>query len=60
MYKKYKDFLDALVCEEGIDETRFREELFDENNWFLRNKDEIRGICVPAIYEDGDISIRYR
>ncbi len=59
-YVKYKDFLDALVCEEGMDETKFAEELLDENNWFVKSKDGVKGICVPAIYEDGDISIRYR
>ena len=59
-YTRYKEFLDALVCEDGMNEIQFEEELFDESNWFVKSKDGIKGICIPAIYEDGDTSIRYR
>ncbi len=59
-YDKYKEFFDALVCEDGMDEAKFHEELFDENNWFVKSDGGIKGICVPAIYEEGDASIRYR
>ncbi len=60
-YFKYKDFLDAIVSEDGPDVTKFTKELLDENNWFIKNKDGLKGIWIPAIYyDDGDVSIRYR
>ena len=59
-YYKYKNFFDALVCEEGMDETQFDRDLLDENNWFVKADEGIIGIWMPAIYEDGDVSIRYR
>jgi hypothetical protein len=58
-YFKYKDFLDALVCEEGMDETKFSPELFDENNWSIKIEKDVHEIYPPAIYADGSISIRY-
>ncbi len=59
-YFKYKKFFDAVVCEDGMDETQFDKELLDENNWFIMDKDGPKGICIPAIYDEGDISIRFR
>ncbi len=59
-YLKYKDFLDAVVCEDGMDETQFDKALLDEKNWFIVDRDELKEIWIPAIYADGDISIRYR
>jgi hypothetical protein len=60
-YFKYKDFLDAIVSEDGPDVTQFNTELLDENNWFVRSKDGLKGIWIPAIYsDDEEISIRYR
>jgi hypothetical protein len=60
MYFKYKDFFDAVVCEDGMDETQFDKELLDESNWFIMGEDGLKGIWIPAIYDDGDVSIRYR
>ena len=60
-YFKYKNFLDAIVSEEGMDEKQYNQELFDENNWFVKSKDGLKGIWIPAIYyNDGEVSIRYR
>ena len=59
-YYKYFDFFEALVCEDGMDESRFDQELFNENNWFVADENGLHGIWFPAIYTDGDISIRYR
>lgn len=60
LFNKYKKFFNAVVCETGMDETQFDKELFDENNWYIKREEELKGIWIPAIYEDGDISIRYR
>jgi len=60
-YSKYQDFFDAIVSEDGFDVTTFNEELLDENNWFIKSKDGLKGIWIPAIYYDErEISIRYR
>lgn len=59
-YYEYKEFFEAMVCEDGMDETKFDNELFDENNWFLKSEKGLQGISIPAIYSDGDISFRYR
>ena len=60
-YFKYKDFLDAIVSEDGPDVTKFSKELLDESNWFVKSKDGVKGIWIPAIYsDDEEISIRYR
>jgi len=60
-YFKYEDFLKAIVCEDKPDVTKFNKELLDENNWFIKTDDELKGIWIPAVYyDDGEISIRYR
>lgn len=59
-YYKYKDFLNAMVSEDGMDEGKYDAELFNENNWFASDNNDLKGIWVPAVYEDGDVSIRYR
>lgn len=60
-YYKYSDFLDAIVNEDGMDETKYNKELHDENNWFIKNKDGLKGIWIPAIYsKDKEASVRYR
>ncbi len=47
-YDKYRSFLDALVCEQGMDESQFSVELFDENNWFVQNAMIFLGYgCLP-------------
>ena len=60
-YLKYKSFLDTVASEDGPDVTRFSKELLDENNWFVKSNDGLKGIWIPAIYyDDSEISIRYR
>lgn len=60
LHNKYKKFLDAVISEDGMDEIQFDKELLDENNWYIKSEEGLKGIWIPAIYEDGDISIRYR
>ncbi len=59
-FQAYKEFFKAIVCEEGFDETKFDCEFLDDENWRINNNGDIVGIYIPAIYEDGDISFRYR
>ena len=59
-FYRYADFFKAIVCEDGFDETQFDAELLKERNWNVKDDGTLRGICIPAIYEDGDISFRYR
>ncbi|MDE7204425.1 MAG: hypothetical protein K2O91_21575 [Lachnospiraceae bacterium] len=53
-------FFKAIVCEDGFDETQFDRELMKDNNWNVKDNGNMIGIYIPAIYEDGDISFRYR
>ena len=58
-YYKYKDFFDAMVCEdEEIDENLFDSRLFKDSNWLIKIKEEFQAIFIPAIYEDGYVSVR--
>lgn len=59
-FKNYIDFFKAIVCECGFDETEFDNELMKDDNWYIRDNGNKIGISIPAIYEDGDISFRYR
>ena len=59
-YEKLKDFLNAIVSDDGFDEDKFDKELLIEENWSLNDNGEIIGIDIPAIYEDGMIGILYR
>lgn len=62
-YERYKDFFEFIVSEDSIDgdEQKFDEELFEENNWNLKNGSEIISIGIPAIYDkDNEISFRHR
>jgi hypothetical protein len=61
-FEKYNTFFQILVSENSNDNDlkRFDEELFNENNWHLKNEGEIVGIDIPAIYEDNEIGFRYR
>ncbi|NMC57559.1 MAG: hypothetical protein GYA50_10090 [Eubacteriaceae bacterium] len=60
-YYKYKQFLDAVVCESGFNENEFDKELLNEHNWFIKTEKSLEKIWVPAIYyEDGDVSLKYR
>lgn len=57
---EFKSFFDALVCEDGFDESQFDEDLLDENNWYVCENGKIIGISYPAIYDDSEIGFRYR
>ena len=35
-------------------------DILDDNNWYVTDNGKKIGICIPAIYDDGDISFRYR
>ena len=48
------------VNEDSFDESKFDSELLDDNNWSVNDNGKIVGIYIPAIYEDGEISFRYR
>lgn len=56
----YRDFFNALVCEDGFDETRFDEDLLNEDHWFVSEDGTLKGISCPAVYENGEIYFRYR
>ena len=57
---EFKDFLDALVCEDGFDEARFDEDLLKEDHWFVSENGSSKGISCPAVYENYEIAFRYR
>lgn len=59
-FKNYSEFFKGIVCEDGFDESKFDSELLDDNNWSVNDNGKGAGIYIPAIYEDGDISFRYR
>lgn len=59
-FKGYSEFFKGIVCEDGFDESKFDSELLDDNNWSVNDNGKGAGIYIPAIYEDGDISFRYR
>lgn len=56
----YVDLFKAIICEDRFDETQFDGELMKDNNWNVNDNGNIKGIYIPAIYDDGDISFRYR
>ena len=58
--QNYIDFFSAIVCEEGFDETKFDSMLLEDKNWSIRIEGKLKGIFLPAIYENGDIAFRYR
>ena len=57
---EFKDFFDALVCEDGFDEARFKEDLLKEDHWFVSENGSFKGISCPAVYENHKITFRYR
>ena len=59
-YKNYTDFFEALVNEDGFDETKFDPALLDDKNWYVKDDGRRMDLCIPAIYEDLEISFRYR
>lgn len=59
-FKNYSEFFLGIVCEDGFDESKFDSELLDDDNWSVNDNGKVVGIYIPAIYEDGDISFRYR
>lgn len=56
----YRDFFAALVCEDGFDESRFDEDLLNEDYWFVAENGTFKGISCPAVYENREIQFRYR
>lgn len=59
-FKNYSEFFKGIVNEDSFDESKFDSELLDDNNWSVNDNGKIVGIYIPAIYEDGEISFRYR
>ena len=56
---EYKSFFEALVCEDGFDESRFDGALLNEENWFVCENGNSKGISCPAVY-NSQIEFRYR
>lgn len=59
-FRYYADFFNELVYEDGFDESKIEFDLFNDDNWYVNENGIKVGIYIPAIYEDGDISFRYR
>lgn len=59
-FEKYEGLFKDLVCEDGFDESKYEIDILDDNNWYVTDNGKKIGICIPAIYDDGDISFRYR
>lgn len=57
---RMQGFFEALVCEDGFDEAMFDEDLLNEENWFVRENGNSKGISCPAIYDNCQIGFRYR
>ncbi|WP_028403031.1 hypothetical protein [Ectobacillus panaciterrae] len=58
---KFQEFFVKLIDEEGFVEEDMNPEWLDEVNWFIMNdQQELKGIELPAIYEDGEINWRWR
>ena len=57
---EFKNFFDALVCEDGFDEAMFDEDLLKEEHWFVSENGSSKGISCPAVYENHEIAFRYR
>ncbi|MFJ5963737.1 hypothetical protein [Bacillus sp. NPDC093026] len=59
---KFNDFFAALVDEENdFVETNYNEEWLDDNNWYIiDDENKRRGIYIPAVYLDREISWRWR
>uniref|UniRef100_UPI00289CC7B2 hypothetical protein n=2 Tax=Bacillales TaxID=1385 RepID=UPI00289CC7B2 len=60
--EKFNDFFAALVDEENdFVETNFNEEWLEDNNWYIiDDENKRRGIYIPAVYPDREISWRWR
>ena len=59
----FAEFFSWMVDEERNTlegEPRFDVAWWTDENWFVEGNDGSHGIYVPAIYEDGEIYIRYR
>ena len=59
-FECFREFFKAMVCEEGFDESEFDCEFLLDINWSVSNNGVLRGIEIPAIYDDGEIAFRYR
>ena len=59
-YDSFECFFADLVCEEGFDDNKYEKDFCDNQNWYVLKSDEKIGISLPAIYDDGEISFRYR
>ncbi|WP_420909372.1 hypothetical protein [Aneurinibacillus migulanus] len=59
---RFKDFFAEIVNEESVfAEIDDKEGWLEEDNWFVVDKENgRRGICLPAIYHDGEINWRWR
>nr|WP_205831390.1 hypothetical protein [Bacillus altitudinis] len=59
---KFNDFFAALVDEENdFVETNYNDEWLDDNNWYIiDDENKRRGIYIPAVYPDREISWRWR
>ena len=62
MADAYRDFFAFMTDENNSDvDPPFGPDLLDEARWFVEHDDgSLRGIEVPAVYEDGHIAWRWR
>lgn len=61
-FNKFMDMFKQLTDEDiDFNESMFDKEWLLDNNWYIVNDaGESIGICVPAIYKDGDVNWRWR
>ncbi|QOK29872.1 hypothetical protein IIE26_27480 (plasmid) [Cytobacillus oceanisediminis] len=59
---KFKKFFAAIVDEDNeFEEDNYNEEWVDDNNWYIVDtENRKKGIYLPAVYPDGEISWRWR
>ncbi|WP_345805674.1 hypothetical protein [Bacillus subtilis] len=56
----FRDLFNDLIDEDGdFDETKYDEEWLNDENWFVSDNRNKRGIIVPAVYPDGAINWRW-
>ncbi|MCM3587347.1 hypothetical protein M3182_16540 [Mesobacillus maritimus] len=60
--EKFNDFFAGIVDEESdFEEVNFSAEWLDDRNWFaIDDKNSKKGIYIPAVYPDREISWRWR
>ncbi|MEW4058502.1 hypothetical protein Q0N99_04170 [Bacillus siamensis] len=56
----FRGLFNDLIDEDGdFDETKYDEDWLKDENWFVSDNGNKRGIIVPAVYPDGAINWRW-